>query len=119
MRSKAWQRDNVEVPSSGSIPSKSERGPRPRASYTPPERGAAVKADRGLAGKREHAAAGHPGSLDAEFFSAEQVATILNVCERTVRRWIDSGKLIAHDFEGIIRISDNDLQGFVARRRRL
>jgi excisionase family DNA binding protein len=52
------------------------------------------------------------------FFSVAEVAEILNVCERTVRRWIDRGKLIAHDLDGIVRIAESDLSAFIAARRR-
>jgi excisionase family DNA binding protein len=53
-----------------------------------------------------------------KFFTIVQVAELLDVCTRTVRRWIKSGKLIAHDLEGIIRVAESDLRGFIASRRR-
>ena len=52
------------------------------------------------------------------FFTVEAVAKSLDVCDRTVRRWIEDKKLIAHDLEGIIRISSTDLQNFISRSRR-
>jgi len=45
------------------------------------------------------------------------VAEIVNVCVRAVRRRIDAGFLVAHDFGGIIRIAESDLSHFVERSR--
>lgn len=56
--------------------------------------------------------------LPDKFYTADDVAEILNVCVRTVRRHIRSGALIAHDFEGIIRIGDSDLHDFINCSRR-
>jgi excisionase family DNA binding protein len=56
--------------------------------------------------------------LDDTFYTVENVAKLLNVCVRTVRRRIDSGVLVAHDFFGIIRIADSDLHDFIDRSRR-
>jgi excisionase family DNA binding protein len=51
------------------------------------------------------------------FFTVANVAESLSVSTRTVRRWIDAGELIAHRFNGVLRICDADLQAFLARHR--
>jgi excisionase family DNA binding protein len=52
------------------------------------------------------------------FFSIAYVAEALSVSDRTVRRWIDRGELVAHRFGGgLVRISDPDLRAFLAIRR--
>ncbi len=69
-------------------------------------------------GRRSKARRSSSESLQERYFTVEEVAESLNVSTRTVRRWIDRKKLIAHDFEGIIRISESDLRVFIARHRR-
>ena len=51
------------------------------------------------------------------FYSVNQVAAYLAVHPRTVKRWIKSKALRAHEF-GRIRISSEDLASFIALRRR-
>jgi excisionase family DNA binding protein len=51
------------------------------------------------------------------FFKINEVAEFLGVAIRTVRRWIDSGDLVAHRFGGAIRIAEDDLLAFCARHR--
>jgi excisionase family DNA binding protein len=46
-----------------------------------------------------------------------EVAERLNVCERTVRRWIAAGLLPVHRFGRTLRISEVDLAAFLALRR--
>jgi excisionase family DNA binding protein len=46
-----------------------------------------------------------------------EVAERLNVCERTVRRWIAAGLLPVHRFGRTVRISEADLAAFLALRR--
>ena len=43
------------------------------------------------------------------------VAERLQVSERTIRRWIDDGQLKAYRLSRAIRVSENDLQSFLAR----
>jgi excisionase family DNA binding protein len=50
-------------------------------------------------------------------FSPSLTAESLSVSTRTVRRWLDAGELIAHRFNGVLRISDADLHAFLARHR--
>lgn len=68
--------------------------------------------------RRGRACVGLRNPLEDTFCTAENVAEILNVCIRTVRRRIDAGVLVAHDFHGIIRIADSDLRDFIDRSRR-
>ena len=58
----------------------------------------------------------HP--CDDSFYTAAEVAEILNVCLRTIRRHIKSGTIVVHDFDGIIRISESDLHDYCVRSRR-
>jgi excisionase family DNA binding protein len=51
------------------------------------------------------------------FFTVANVAESLSVSTRTVRRWLDARELIAHRFNGVLRISDADLHAFLARHR--
>jgi excisionase family DNA binding protein len=51
------------------------------------------------------------------FWTARDIAEHLGVCERTVRRWIDSGDLITHKFGRRIRISQVDFAAFLQRHR--
>ena len=46
-----------------------------------------------------------------------QTAEHLQVSTKTIRRWIDSGELIAHRFGRQWRISHADLQTFIRLRR--
>ena len=56
--------------------------------------------------------------LEETFYTVENIAEILNVCVRTIRRRIADGALVAHDFHGIIRIAGSDLCDFIERGRR-
>ncbi len=51
------------------------------------------------------------------FYSVEEVADLLGVNKRTIRRWIDQGNLVAHRFGRQLRISRVDLETFVRLRR--
>lgn len=46
-------------------------------------------------------------------YSVWEVARILGVSTKSVRRWIASGDLVAHRFGRQIRISEPDLDSFV------
>jgi excisionase family DNA binding protein len=52
-----------------------------------------------------------------KLFTIEEIARCLGVCTRTVRRWIDKGQLIAHRFNGLVRISAADFQAFLVTHR--
>lgn len=49
-----------------------------------------------------------------EFFTIAETAEMLRVSTRTVRRWIDSGRLVAHAIGGVVRIAESDLRAFLA-----
>jgi excisionase family DNA binding protein len=51
------------------------------------------------------------------FFTIAQVANLLVVSTRSVRRWIAAGELLAHKFGRQVRISEIDLRSFVDCRR--
>jgi excisionase family DNA binding protein len=56
-------------------------------------------------------------SVAGRFHTIGEVAERLNVCERTVRRWIKSGALPVHRIGNLIRISQTDFAVFLALRR--
>jgi excisionase family DNA binding protein len=51
------------------------------------------------------------------FYTVSQVAALLAVSSRSVRRWIAAGELLAHKFGRQVRISEIDLRAFVEWRR--
>ena len=51
------------------------------------------------------------------FYTIAQVADLLVVSTRSVRRWVARGELMAHKFGRQVRISDIDLRAFVDWRR--
>jgi excisionase family DNA binding protein len=53
----------------------------------------------------------------AKLFTIGEIAECVGVCDRTVRRWIGKELLIAHDFNGLVRISEADFQAFLAAHR--
>lgn len=57
--------------------------------------------------------------LASKFLTIHDVAERLDVCDRTVQRWITQGELVAHKFGHIVRISEADFASFVASRRRI
>jgi excisionase family DNA binding protein len=51
------------------------------------------------------------------FFTVSEVAELLRVSTRTVRRRINAGHLVAHRVGRLIRIAENDLRAFLASYR--
>jgi len=51
------------------------------------------------------------------FYTVSQVAALLAISSRSVRRWIAAGELLAHKFGRQVRISEIDLRAFVEWRR--
>ena len=51
------------------------------------------------------------------FYTIAEVAELLDVCTRTVRRWIDDQLLIKHEFGATVRIAESDLKAFIAEHR--
>ena len=52
------------------------------------------------------------------FLTVPEVADLLQVSERTVRRWISAKELPAHHIGRSVRIARDDLDLFMAKRRR-
>jgi excisionase family DNA binding protein len=53
----------------------------------------------------------------ARFYTVEQVADLLVVSTRSVRRWIAAGDLLAHKIGRAVRISEIDLKAFLGGKR--
>ena len=51
------------------------------------------------------------------FWTMKGIADHLDVCPRTVARWIADGDLVAHKFGRSTRDSDSDLADFIRRCR--
>ncbi len=51
------------------------------------------------------------------FYTVVDLAKLLKVCTKTVLRWVKRGDLLAHRFNGRIRVSEADLQAFLRRHR--
>jgi len=49
--------------------------------------------------------------------TVNDVAARLQVCTKTVRRWIGGGDLQAHRLGHLLRVSEQDLAAFLARRQ--
>jgi len=48
------------------------------------------------------------------FHSVHDVAEMLQVSTKTIRRWIEAGRLVPHRVGRQIRISQQDLDGFLS-----
>jgi excisionase family DNA binding protein len=57
------------------------------------------------------------GNWVARFFTISQVAEILELSTRSVRRLIKKKKLVAHYFGSAVRIAEVDLRAFIAGHR--
>jgi excisionase family DNA binding protein len=53
----------------------------------------------------------------SEFLTINEVAEALDVTDRTVRRWIQSGQLVAHRFGHVVRIGTTDFETFLRQHR--
>ena len=51
------------------------------------------------------------------FYTVSEVAMLLAVSTRTIRRWVTTGELWAHKFGRQVRISEGDLRILLERRR--
>jgi excisionase family DNA binding protein len=76
-----------------------------------------AKAKEGTEMTRSKAAL--PATPKMQFYTVKQVADLLVVSQRTVRRWIKSGELVAHTFGGAVRVAETDLKAFIATRREI
>jgi excisionase family DNA binding protein len=54
---------------------------------------------------------------ELELFTIKQIAEQFGVNERTVRRWIASGDLVAIKLNGTVRVSEDDYRTFLALHR--
>jgi excisionase family DNA binding protein len=64
--------------------------------------------------------AGHQAGRSGSGFSkVRQIAEKVDHSERQVRRWIADGDLAVHRFGRSVRVSDADLEAFIASRRRV
>jgi excisionase family DNA binding protein len=52
-----------------------------------------------------------------KLLTLDEAATHLRVSVKTVRRWIDTGDVVAHRIGRSLRISESDLQNFIRMRR--
>jgi excisionase family DNA binding protein len=52
-----------------------------------------------------------------KFYTVNQIAEMLDVSPRTVRRWLEKRLLAAHRPGRIVRISDADFKAFLGRHR--
>jgi excisionase family DNA binding protein len=48
------------------------------------------------------------------FFTMGDIAASMKVSKRTVRRWVASGALPVHRFDGVVRIDERDHLAFLA-----
>ncbi|MCK5273632.1 MAG: helix-turn-helix domain-containing protein [Alphaproteobacteria bacterium] len=55
--------------------------------------------------------------LPQRLLTIKDVADILQVSDKTVRRWIDAGDLVAHRIGRQWRVSQGDLDAFIKLRR--
>ncbi|VVA43764.1 conserved hypothetical protein [Candidatus Roizmanbacteria bacterium] len=56
-------------------------------------------------------------AMEETYYSTKRVAKILEVKTITIRRWIQSGKLIAYKIGKELRIKKSDLDKFMKERR--
>ena len=54
---------------------------------------------------------------DMRFFTIAQVAEMVGVSTRTVRRWIKNGQVVAHHIGATVRIAESDLRAFFSQHR--
>ena len=59
-----------------------------------------------------------PSKLLPALLSADQAAALLGLSTRTVRRLIETNELHAHWFGRSVRISQDDLNTFIAKSRK-
>lgn len=52
-----------------------------------------------------------------KFYTVDDVAGLLSISTRTVRRLIDRKELVAHKLGRAVRIAESDLNAFLARHR--
>jgi excisionase family DNA binding protein len=80
-------------------------------------RGKEPRSNRSIAGSRKCDVATNLPSPVPRLFSVEQIAKLVGISGRTVRRWIDDKQLPVHRLGRLIRISETDFIAFVQSRR--
>jgi excisionase family DNA binding protein len=55
--------------------------------------------------------------IAGKFYTIDDIADLLGVSTRTVRRAIERGELIAHKLGRAVRIAEADLKAFIAQHR--
>lgn len=101
--------DSTPVPSpsgASAVPSKRARAHRAK----PPARKMALGYAHTLSDDRRA-----KGSTDEKYYMVEEVADILNVSPRTVRRMIRNKAIKSYKFGAARRIASSDLQALIAR----
>ena len=53
-----------------------------------------------------------------KFYTIDEIADCIGSSTRTVRRWIERKRLIAHRIDGLVRISEADFLAFLAIHRK-
>lgn len=51
------------------------------------------------------------------FWTIKDIAEHLDVSERSVHRWIDTGDLVVCRFGRLVRVADSDFRSFLAQHR--
>ena len=90
------------------IPSSNEAESLSRAVFETPQLNRPA-AGFGDVHSRHYRSSGLPRS-----YSIKTVAEAHEVSTRTVRRWIATGKLIAHQVDGVVRVDEDDFRAFWA-----
>lgn len=67
--------------------------------------------------KRDEPVGVDAGPAAGKFYTIAQIADLLEVSTRTVRRWIENELLIAHGIKGLVRISEADFRMFLDAHR--
>jgi excisionase family DNA binding protein len=52
-----------------------------------------------------------------KFYTIQEIADLLGISLRTVRRWTASRQLSAYKIGGLLRVSEDDLRAFLAVHR--
>jgi excisionase family DNA binding protein len=64
-----------------------------------------------------HTQRSHVKATPAKFYTIAQIAELVEVSTRTVRRWIKEKLLVAHRFNDLPRVSDADFRAFLSAHR--
>jgi excisionase family DNA binding protein len=73
--------------------------------------------DRDHAASRGRMSAGKAAIGTLKFFTVNQVAEVLSLSTRQVRRLIAGRQLSVHRFGGVVRIAEGDLRSYIAAHR--